>query len=408
MAYIPPHKRRSKDDGNSRLLPSYTNTSSTYNKPKIKKHLKAKAKSRALRHRVYIRGTVSDQWFIEADEDDDDDQIPTDSIRLEPFLGYKSAEWERDGKPFVLVCDSPRSSGGGSTQPWVSITESIWPELLDSFENMVPHRRHGCSLVKPTLVAKIGNILFHKPPDSVISSSSISRSEAESALADVGKQFCTNLPDSHLEAVFAGAAPKTIADSYQPKEYYRVYVSDKSDPRSVISIKCRIVCGELKIQKIEKNQRRCFVADFSCLHKDLDLRLMLAKKRDLTKALKGDTEKLNGLRHLVDSAVVDGQVKGGLRWALGKEHSPDGRFSVLGVWHSTVRTFKNPSLKLRFVNADRFDFCTSDGEIGKEMTLVLKGINDTFIDRVVYMESALGRLVEALKFVWDHLLDFEQ
>ncbi|MCL7052099.1 hypothetical protein MKW94_006620 [Papaver nudicaule] len=389
MAYIPPHKRRSKDDDDNRLPPH-------------KRHSK---KSRALR--VYMKCAVSDQWFIEAD-DDDDDQIPADSIRLEPFLGYKSAEWERGGKPFVLVCDSPRSSSSGSTQPWVSITESIWSDLLDSFANMgsamVPHS-HGYSLLKPTLVAKIGNILFHKPPDSAISS----RSEAESALADVGKQFCTNLPDSHLEAIFAGAAPKIIADSHQTKEYYRVNVSDKWDPASVISIKCQIICGELKIQKIEKNQQRCFVADFSCLHKDLDLRLMLATKRDLShlmNALKGD--KLKGLRQLVDSAVLDGQVKGGLRWPLGKEHSSDGRYSVVGAWHSTVRTFKNSSLKLRFVNADRFDFCTSDGEIGKEMTLVLKGITDTFIDRVVYMESAMGRLLEALKFVWDHLLDFEQ
>ncbi|MCL7030340.1 hypothetical protein MKW94_019861 [Papaver nudicaule] len=129
---------------------------------------------------------------------------------------------------------------------------------------------------------------------------------------------------------------------------------------------------------------------------------MLATKRDLTNALKDDIEELNGLKHLVDSAILDGQVKGGLRWPLGKEHSPDGRYSFVGVWHSTVRTFKNSSLKLRF------DFCTSDGEIGKEMTLVLQGINDTFIDRIVYMESAIGRLVEALKFVWDHLLNFEQ
>ncbi|KAI3992307.1 hypothetical protein MKX01_030028 [Papaver californicum] len=194
---------------------------------------------------------------------------------------------------------------------------------------------------------------------------------------------------------------------YQPKEYYRVDVFDKRDPESYISIKCQTICGELKIQKIEKNQKRCFVAKVSCLHKDLDLRLRLAIKRDLTMALKDDVEELRSLKHLVNSAILDGNVKGGLRWPLGKEHSSEGRYSVIGTWHNTVKTFKNSSLKLRLKHSDIFDFCTSDGEAENELTLDMKGINDMLNDRMVDMEPAIGSLEESLKLVWDHLLSYE-
>lgn len=132
---------------------------------------------------------------------------------------------------------------------------------------------------------------------------------------------------------------------------------------------------------------------------------MLATKRDLTAALKD--EELKGLKQLVDSAILDDNVKGGLRWPMGKEHSSDGKYSVVGAWHSIVKTFKNSSLKLRFINADRFDFCTSDGEVGKELTLDMKGVNDMLMDRMVDMEPAIGSIEETLKLVRNHLLSFE-
>ncbi|KAI3878141.1 hypothetical protein MKX03_000091 [Papaver bracteatum] len=324
------------------------------------------------RHIIYLQCSIS-KCFIEAN----DDRIPADSIRLEPFVGYKSVEWERGGKPFVLVCDSLGGRGVTvNSTPWVSVTENIRSDLLASFENVKSAMDLGEAGVamKTTFVARFGTILFHKP--SVNISSSSSKSEAATTLARLRKQFCTKVTDSYMETIFGGVFPKIVADSYQLKEYYRVQFSDKVEPESGFSIKCQIMCGELKIQKIEKNQKRCFVADVSCLHKDLDMRLILATKRDLTAALKDEELKVKGLKQLVDSAILDGNVKGGLRWPIGKEHSSDGRYSVVGAWHSTDKNFKNSSLKLRFINADRFDFCTSDGEVGKELTLNMKGVND--------------------------------
>ncbi|KAI3868984.1 hypothetical protein MKW92_041283 [Papaver armeniacum] len=388
MAYIPPHKRHSKDDNNMPLPTQFqkkAGSSSSSTSKSTTKCTKDRAAKLMGRHIIYLHCSIS-KWFIEAD----DERIPADSIRLEPFVGYKSVEWERGGKPFVLVCDSLGDRGfTENSTPWVSVTENIRSDLLASLENMRTAMDLGEAGVamKTTFVARFGAILFHKPSVNISSSS---KSEAATTLARVRKQFCTKVTDSYMETIFGGVFPKIVADSYQPKEYYRVQISDKVEPESGFSIKCQIICGELKIQKIEKNQKRCFVADISCLHKDLDLRLMLATKRDLTAALKD--EELKGLKQLVDSAILDGNVKGGLRWPMGKEHSSDGRYSVVGAWRSTVKTFKNASLKLKFINADRFDFCTSDGEL---------------MDRMVDMEPAIGSIEETLKLVWTHLLSFE-
>ncbi|KAI3963819.1 hypothetical protein MKW92_025696 [Papaver armeniacum] len=374
MAYIPPHKRHSKDDDNMPLPTQFqkkAGSSSSSTSKSTTKRTKDRAAKLMGRHIIYLHCSIS-KWFIEAD----DERIPADSIRLEPFVGYKSVEWERGGKPGFTE----------NSTPWVSVTENIRSDLLASFENM-----------------RTAMDLGEAGPSVNISSSS--KSEAATTLARVRKQFCTKVTDSYMETIFGGVFPKIVADSYQPKEYYRVQISDKVEPESGFSIKCQIICGELKIQKIEKNQKRCFVADISCLHKDLDLRLMLATKRDLTAALKD--EELKGLKQLVDSAIMDDNVKGGLRWPMGKEHSSDGRYSVVGAWHSIVKTFKNSSLKLRFINADRFDFCTSDGEVGKELTLDMKGVNDMLMDRMVDMEPAIGSIEETLKLVWTHLLSFE-
>ncbi|KAI3878144.1 hypothetical protein MKX03_000094 [Papaver bracteatum] len=389
-AYIPPHKRHSKDDDDNRPLPTKFQMKVGTSKSRTKH---SKDRNPKFRYLIKNMNCAIRKWFIEAD----DDQIPADSIQLEPFYDYE-----------YMSLRSVLLSGRGikNSSPWVSITERIRSELLASFANVRSAMDLGeaGAIMKPTFVARIGKVYFRNSSVNIRSSS---RSEAETALAHVRKEFTTNAPDLHMEAILGGGAPKIIADFYQPKEYCRVDVFDKNDPESYISIKCQIMCGELKIQKIEKNQKRCFVADVSCLHKDLDLRLRLAIKRDLTRALKDDFEELKGLKGFVDSAILDGNVKGGLRWPLGKEHSSEGRYSVIGAWHTTVKTFKNSSLKLRIKHSDIFDFCNSDGEVENELTVDMKGINDMLIYGMVDMEPAIGSLEETLKLVWTHLLSFE-
>ncbi|KAI3906880.1 hypothetical protein MKW98_004930, partial [Papaver atlanticum] len=383
-AYIPPHKRYSKDgDDNNRPLPT-----------QFQMNLGESSTSKdGARKRGFVLN-MPNAIFMSFMESDDDDI----SIRLVLVDGFT-----------CIRSTSLSHRGFAKNTPWVSITERIRSELLASFANVRSAMDLGeaGSAIKPTFVAVIGQIYLLDPPDSITTTAITSKSEFETAAAHVKKHFCTNLPDSYMEAILCGVAPKILADLHQSKEYYQILVSDKRDPKSAIIIKCQIICGELKIQKIEKNQKICFIANVMCHGRDLDLRLMLAIKRDLTMALKEDSEELKALKHFVDSAISDRSVKGGLRWPLGKEHSSEGRYSVRKTFHSTVKTFKNSSIKLRLINEDGFNFCTSDGEVENELVLDMKGINNMLIDRMLDMEPAIERLQETLKLVWNHLLCFE-
>lgn len=84
-------------------------------------------------------------------------------------------------------------------------------------------------------------------------------------------------------------------------------------------------------------------------------------------------EEKDKMRDLIGSAVIDGDVKGGLRWPLGKESSGD-RYTVVGVWHTDARTYKSSSVRLKVRNADRFDLRTSTGEVTREVSLKMTGI----------------------------------
>ncbi|MCL7044539.1 hypothetical protein MKW94_005439 [Papaver nudicaule] len=413
MAYIPPHKRQSKDGDDTSLLP----TTPSMLVPQFKNRLnlgsssigpKSRMKNDSARKGgkiIYAKDSIS-KWFIEGGSTSDGDELPGDSVRMEPFLRLKySLEWKRQGEPFVLACDSFGRRGFlQSTTPWVSITENIRPELLASLRNFREEMGSGevGAVLKPTFVLRIGKILFHGRN---FTGGVTSRADAEMAFGRLGRSFYTNLPDSYMEAIPATVIPKIRVDSQQTKEYYHVKVYDNCNPESSISIKCRVISGHLKLYKIELNQKRCLRVDVSCLDKDFDLRLMLSTKRGLRTSVKGDTEKLTSLMQLLESATLDSDAKGGLRWDMGNMSSSDGRYTVVGVWHTNVQTFKSLQVKIRLRNADRFDFWNSEGEVAKEVTLVIKGINDSLMTgMVIDMEPTVAILQETLELVWDHFL----
>lgn len=80
------------------------------------------------------------------------------------------------------------------------------------------------------------------------------------------------------------------------------------------------------------------------------------------------------IKSLVSSAVIDPNVKGGLRWPLGKESIGE-RFSIVGVWRTDYRALKNETLRLKLRHADRFDNRSSTGEVSNEVTLKITGIS---------------------------------
>ena len=80
------------------------------------------------------------------------------------------------------------------------------------------------------------------------------------------------------------------------------------------------------------------------------------------------------MQSLVSSAILDPNGKGGLRWPLGKESIGD-RFSIVGVWHTNYKAFRNKTLRFKLRHADRFDHRSSTGEVSDEVSFKLTGIS---------------------------------
>lgn len=82
-------------------------------------------------------------------------------------------------------------------------------------------------------------------------------------------------------------------------------------------------------------------------------------------------EEVHSIRNLINSAVLDPEVKGGLRWPMGLGYYGN-RYRVIGVWHTKVKSYKSPSLRLKVRYADRSDFKSGTGEATMEITMRLK------------------------------------
>ncbi|CAK9137744.1 unnamed protein product [Ilex paraguariensis] len=90
-------------------------------------------------------------------------------------------------------------------------------------------------------------------------------------------------------------------------------------------------------------------------------------------------DEIDSIRSLVSSATLDPEVKGGLRWRLGKESSGD-RYTVVGVWHINAKIYRGSSIRLKIQDADRFDFLSSSGEVTCEVTLKMTSIVSNLLD----------------------------
>lgn len=108
---------------------------------------------------------------------------------------------------------------------------------------------------------------------------------------------------------------------------------------------------------------------------------------------------MESIRNLINSAVLDPVVKGGLRWPLGYASSGN-RFCVVGVWHLIAKAYKNPSMRLKVRHADRFDFRTSTGEASREISLKLKSIISLLQVGMSASASFFKWIISALYYVF--------
>ncbi|XWS64799.1 hypothetical protein CRYUN_Cryun05aG0034900 [Craigia yunnanensis] len=393
MAYIPPHKRHSKYSERPTPTPESL-------VPLFKRNVQLRAsKSNADRSGkiVYSNYAIS-RWFAVGLDDGNGD---ASAAHLKPVsvesVGRKTGE-----KPVILVksnLDKENNEVKGS--PWSSIAENVLPDLLSSFEiARAETESDDLKEVKAGMVARFGKVLFHGSPS--VNLEGVGKDcVTETTLSNLKRSFYTSLPASYVGNVMAEVVPKIGLDFAEVKDIYHVKLSDSTRPDSTISCKCSLKDDKkLQLYKAELNPVRDMVVDISCPDMDLDLRLMLCHKRILTSLT---DDEMQSIRNLIDSAVLDPDVKGGLRWPLGKA-STGNRFSVVGVWHTMVTSYQNSSIRLKVRYADRFDFRTGYGETSKEVVLKLKGMVSGLLGQEVETNVISDMLKDALRLIWQHFL----
>ncbi|CAN6251634.1 unnamed protein product [Urochloa humidicola] len=416
MAYLPPHKRH----------PSSTASAPTPNPPppSLSSSLRNLSLSsprgrgrgggggrhpRPSNKIIHAAGCIS-RWSplppFSPGPEDGDGEGPT--LRLEPFP-CDPIERKTGAKPLALVASSPEESSSGSTAAAVTaIAERFLPDLLAAAERAKASYAPEEELVKLSLVARVGKVLFQtQPGGSPVSLDTLRqavKAGEDGSKSKLHKSFYTNVPSECLDDMEQSVVKRMGLEFDSSKEHYHVKVFDKHQSDSTMSCKCTVKeDGSLAIHKVEWNQVRHLVEDISCLFKGLDLRLMLCTKRIL-KTL--DSEVENALKSLVASAVIDPDVKGGLRWPLGKESIGE-RFSIVGVWHTNYKAFRNETLRLKLRHADRFDHRSSTGEVSNEVSFKLTGMSRTLED-VNPEEASLKEMLESVvQMVWDNALNYQ-
>ncbi|XP_044466607.1 uncharacterized protein LOC123196618 isoform X1 [Mangifera indica] len=394
MAYIPPHKRHSKDSDRPSPTPELL-------APQFKRNLNL----RSSRHEKIVYADQSINRWLSAGLDDNH-QFPA-SAYLEPIL--EPIERFIGEKSLVLVNNHAAKGddevgGNISRRPWEFVAENVWPDLLTSFDNL--RNKIECKeleKVKLKLVARFGKILF-RGTNSVNIEKVKKHPVTETTLKQLRRTFYTNVPTSYMENIIHGVVPKIGVDFKADNDVYHIKVVDSTRPKSIISCKCRVKEDKtFELYKIELSPIRQMATDISCVDKNLDLRLMLCFKSIVTDLT---DEEMQSLKNLINSAVLDPGVKGGLRWPLGKSNSGD-RYHVSGVWHTEIKLYESTSLKLKVRHADRFSFESSTGESAVEITLKLKRLASDILERKVDTDTIYNMFKDTLGLIWDHFLSCE-
>ncbi|KAJ6296667.1 hypothetical protein OIU78_022397 [Salix suchowensis] len=366
MAYIPPHMRRSEDVRRASPIPETL-------QPQFQRNMNLRASTSHQNKSgkiVYARHAIS-KWF--AVGLDDDGQFPP-NIHLEP-ISLEHVERERGEEPLILVnsfvteedCKPERNC---SKSPWEIIAGNVHQELVSSFEILRKEMDgQGSEKVKPTLVARLGKIHFRGSPS--VGLESVNKTQVEEAiLRKLRRSLYTDIPSSYVEIIRDGVVPVLGVDFEGEKDVYLVKLSDNTRPHATIACKCSVMENKkLVLYKVELNPVRQMVIDVSCLDKNLDLRVALCTKKILTTPTEDEKSSISDL---INSAVLDSDTKGGLRWPLGKASS--GRYSVIGAWHTVTKIYKSSSFRLNVRDADRYDFKSASGEAAREIVLKLKRI----------------------------------
>ncbi|XP_050116122.1 uncharacterized protein LOC126593975 isoform X2 [Malus sylvestris] len=395
MPHFPPHKWHSKES--ERPLPT-----SELLAQRFKKNLYVKPYNKSnvdWTGRIAYADHSTYRWCAVALPEEN--QFPP-SVNLKPIC-LESPKVEENR--LALINTSLDEEGGELEWNWlrspaVSIAENVLEDLISSFK----HMRNEMKCGKPTLIARVGKVLFRRSP--LVNMEDIRTNLCTEILKQWRRSLYTNIPVSYKERIVNEVVPKIGVDFEGEKDTYQVKLSDSTRPDATLSCKCRVMKehGKLQPYKIELNQLRNMVVDISCTTKNLDLRLMLCTKRLVTDLT---DDEMQSIWDLINSAILDPDVKGGLRWPSGKDSSGD-KYKVDGVWHLIANTYKNSSFRLKVRHADRFDFRTLSGEATWETSLMLKKVLSKLEEENAEASSVSEILKEDMHLIWDNFLSCER
>ncbi|KAH0758081.1 hypothetical protein KY290_021574 [Solanum tuberosum] len=254
--------------------------------------------------------------------------------------------------------------------------------------------------VKPSVVARFGKILFHGN-SSICEESQETTPLSEANVRKMKRKFYANSPAAFTDYIEHRVVEKLGLEYVKGKELYNIRLSDRLRPNSFVTCKCTVAKDYNKIELYKRTPRH-MVADMSCLGKSSDLRLILYTKKIniiLSFAFSED-EQINGIKDLIGSAVLDSEVQGDLRWPIGKDSS-GGQYAVIGIGHTTAKSYRNSSIRFKLRHVDRFDFKSSTGEVTQEIFLKMPGIISELRKQTMDEDVMFEMLENNLKLIWD-------
>ncbi|KAL1193674.1 hypothetical protein V5N11_017567 [Cardamine amara subsp. amara] len=385
MSYIPPHKRHSKDPAKPSPVPDSLVT-------KFKKKLDFSSKSDKCDNIIYSGDSIS-RWFIFG-SNGIEDEVPS-HVKLVP-LTSDSVERRNGEKPLVLMKNNVQSVNmniGESEEErtkWLLVAEKVVDDLVLAYERAKTEMEGHHHVLR--LAASFGKNFFYRRQGCPV---------GECSPKNSNKVFSPDVPTSYLQHIKSKVVPSHGFCFDLEKERYLVKVSHYSRPNVTIYCRCKFMeDGRLSMYKADLNNIRHMVVDVSCIDKNLDMRLMLASKRKLMDL---SEEELSNIKALLDSATVDPNVKGGLRWPLGKALSEDG-YRVFEVCHVRATIYKNETIRLRVRDTDRFNERIGTGVVHREVILILKDMNTKLQEEQnIERDCVLKMLRDTLGTIWDFL-----
>ncbi|XP_062084266.1 uncharacterized protein LOC133790602 isoform X2 [Humulus lupulus] len=335
---------------------------------------------------------------------DDRDQFPP-SVHLQPFSLQSPQQKYVYLKPLALInTDLPEQSCSRvkesfTMRPWEYIAENVLQELLSYFEDWRSEMESEDIKSMATVMVVFGKVLFFRP--SISQESVAKKLLTVDELKSLKKSFHSDIPNSYVEYITREGASKSGLEFEKEKEVYHVYFGDSREPDDFFC-KCRVLKEDKKLQmyKIRPCNRGYMLNLISCLETNLDMILDVVTKETKTD-LTDDDMKI--VRDLIDSAIVDSNVQGGLRWPLGKTVFGD-KFCVGLVLHTTRKVYKNSSLKLNINDIDLYDFESSKGQARRDVAMCLKGLSSELLKQEVDASVISEMLKNELRVLWDNFL----